>query len=178
MLDVERPTEAVHALSSMIDGFAAYLYAAEENGIRFEVLVDSDESITAEEIHLTFEVSFVITPVPVGSGALVRIIVGVVLIVVSIYCPPAGILGISALSIGLMGGALLLSGIAMAIAPTPKTPQEQAKREGKDSFLFNRSAKTTDQGVAVPLLYGKYRISGLAILSSAIDIQEHIEPID
>jgi predicted phage tail protein len=174
MLDVAKPSEAIHALSVMVPGLKNYLYQAGENGIEFEVLIDNDESIDVEAIQYPFDSCFVVTPVPVGSGATARIIAGVVLIAVAVIASVTGI-GLPIAAIALMGASLLLSGIAQALTPTPQTPKESAKKEGKDSFLFSRAAGTSDQGIGVPLLYGEYLVSGMAILSSSIEIIEDLD---
>ena len=176
-LDVVKPSEAVHALTMMVPGLKAYLYQAADNGIEFEVLIDNDPSIDVEAVQYPFDECFVLTPVPVGKGATGRIIGGIVLIAVAVIASCTGI-GLPVAAIALMGASLLLSGIAMALTPTPQTPKKSAEKEGKDSFLFSRAAGTSDQGIGVPLLYGEYLVSGMAILSSAIDIVEDIEPID
>ena len=177
LLDVAKPSEAVHALSEMVAGFKAYLYQSSENGIEFEVLIDNDESIEVEAINHPFDESFVLTPVPVGKGATGRIIAGVVLIAVAVIATVTGV-GLPIAAIALAGASLLLSGIAAALSPTPQTPKKSAEREGKDSFLFSRAAGTSDQGIGVPLLYGEFLVSGMAILSSSIDIVEDFDAAD
>lgn len=176
-LDVVKPAESIHALSQMIPGLKAYLYQAADNGIEFEVLIDDDPTIDVEAIQYPFEVSFVVVPVPVGSGAAGRIIAGIVLIAVAVIASCTGI-GLPVAAIALMGASLLLSGIARALTPTPQTPKKSAEKEGKDSFLFSRAAQTSDQGIGVPLLYGESLVSGMAILSSSIDIVEDIDKLE
>jgi predicted phage tail protein len=82
--------------------------------------------IDLEELHHpagAAPISFV--PVVAGAGAVGRIIAGVALVAFSLLLPGVGAVigGALMTKIGLLGGALILTGIAQLLTPTPRVPQ-------------------------------------------------------
>lgn len=69
-------------------------------------------------------------------------------------------LSISAGKLALFGAAMLFGGISQAISSTPKAG------DTKRSFLFNGTINATEQGVPVPLAFGKPRCGGVIIAVS------------
>lgn len=129
-----------------------------------------------------------------GDNAVGKIVAGVVLIGASIVT--AGIaaggfaaaggfgaamgqtafLGISYSSIALMGGAMVLGGVASLISrPTPQQTQAQstdrALVEDRPSFLFNGTVNNTTQGGPVPLVFGTHLV-GSIVISAGINAED------
>ena len=75
---------------------------------------------------------FSITPVLIGAGqGLGSILVGVAIVAAAVFIPGLG-LGLSGAlvtKVGLVGGALILRGIAQMISPVPKPPREASQLE-------------------------------------------------
>jgi predicted phage tail protein len=143
---------------------------------------------------------FSITPVIAGAGRTGAMIgIGIGLIALAIIAGPAagGFLGLgaglggatgagAAVSMGLVGGAfasaigavgvsLVLGGIAQLISP--QQTYSSAER-GKDaarfeSFTFSGITNTVQQGLPVPICYGRAYI-GSAVISSGLDVDQLI----
>jgi predicted phage tail protein len=69
--------------------------------------------------------------------------------------------------IALLGAMTALGGIAQAISPQPKTGDYSARQpvDQRSSFLFNQITNTTEQGGAVPLIYGETMVGSVVIAS-------------
>jgi predicted phage tail protein len=114
-------------------------------------------------------ISFV--PVVAGAGATARIIVGVALVAFSLLLPGVGaaIGGALMTKIGLLGGALILTGVAQLLTPTPTVPQGlDSQDDPRKSYSFSGIQNTSRQGVPVPIVYGE-TIVGSVVISAGID---------
>ena len=164
-LNVNSASEAIRALRCQLKGFEKYLYDSSENGIYWRVVDGDPEGL--EEDHLGYPLennTLVLAPIVSGGGGFGRVLLGIGLIAASAFMP-ATVLGVSSMTIGLMGGALVLGGLSQMIAGKPKTPKEN---ERKDSFLFDRSSQVSNQGRCVPKGYGERVIELKLILSSGV----------
>jgi predicted phage tail protein len=171
------PKEVLSALSNQLDGFREYLRGAHENGVFFKLVTADPDGIDYNECMMPCD-TLVIAPVITGAGgsgmSIGKILLGVVLIGLA-FIPGVGIATAGAAagtmtSIGTalfgVGGALLFGGIAELLTPTPKEPDE-----AEESFLFDRAADLTSQGLPIPLLYGEYLAVSPLIISSAISTE-------
>jgi predicted phage tail protein len=112
-----------------------------------------------------------IVPVMAGAGAVGRIIAGVALIAFSLLLPGVGaaIGGALMTKIGLLGGALVLGGIAQLLTPTPRVPTgPDTQNDPRKSYSFSGIQNTSRQGVPVPIIYGE-TIVGSVTISAGID---------
>lgn len=111
-----------------------------------------------EEIH--------IVPSFEGAGRTGQIIAGVVLVVVGAVLTIYGF--------GAVGVPLMVSGAGMLIGALLTPPIvddiDEQERNQRPSFMFNGAVNTSSQGVAVPLVFGKFR-SGSVIISAGIDTE-------
>ena len=141
---------------------------------------------------------FSITPVIAGAGRGVgQIFAGIGLIALAIVAGPAagGFLGLgaglggatgagAAVSMGLVGGAfasaigfagvsLVLGGIAQLISPQQTySSSERGKDAARfESFTFSGITNTAQQGLPVPIVYGRAYI-GSAVISSGLDVDQ------
>ena len=141
---------------------------------------------------------FSITPVIAGAGRGVgQIFAGIGLIALAIVAGPAagGFLGLGAglggatgageaVSMGLVGGAfasaigfagvsLVLGGIAQLISPQQTySSSERGKDAARfESFTFSGITNTAQQGLPVPIVYGRAYI-GSAVISSGLDVDQ------
>jgi len=64
-----------------------------------------------------------------------------------------------------IGAGLVLGGVSQLLTPVPKAPPEAQKLQ---SFSFSGIAQTTQQGGAIPIVYGKCFV-GSAVLSAGLD---------
>ena len=171
------PKEVLSALSNQLDGFRDYLRGAHENGVFFKLVTADPEGIDYSECMMPCD-TLVIAPVITGAGgsgmSIGKILLGAVLIGLA-FIPGVGTAAAGALAgkftaVGTalfsVGGALLFGGIAELLTPTPKQPKET-----EQSFLFDRAADLTSQGLPIPLLYGRFLAASPLVISSAISTE-------
>lgn len=155
--DVRTPAEAVRALCSQIPGFRAYLYNHAKD--YFKVFVGGrNESENIQAPASDAEI-IRIAPVVQGAGALGRIIIGVVLIVIG-SVPGAQFLQP-------LGWSMVLGGVVELLSPQPKNNGPDEAPANKPNYNFNGAVNTTAQGHPVPLAYGRIMV-GSAVISAGI----------
>jgi len=81
--------------------------------------------------------------------------------------------GAAATAIGGIGAALVLGGIAQAISPAPAISSLERGKEAArlESFSFSGIVNTSQQGLPVPIAYGRV-FTGSGVLSSALDVDQ------
>lgn len=111
----------------------------------------------------------VIKIVPVVAGAknnsvwgLVKVVIGIVLIVVGAYYGYPELVQI--------GIALVLSGLAQALTPTPKTPKNQVG-EDQSGYIFSGATNVSAQGATIPVGYGRL-IVGSVVASGGVSTED------
>lgn len=174
--DATSPKQILSALSCQIKGFREYLTTAHEHGILFRLVDEDPEGMNYEEVVMDCK-RLIIAPVVSGAGATGRILLGAALIGVAILSAGAGFSGLAFANLagnfggaaaalaGNIGIALVFTGVAQLLSPSPKTPGDTEKQ---DSFLFDNATETSNQGLPVPLLYGKFLAASPLIISSSI----------
>ena len=174
----ETPAQALRALIANFPDLEKWLVDSERDGVGYRVTVGK-ERVTEDDsdsLHLPWSERevFSITPVLTGAGGggVGQILVGAALVAAA-FIP---FLAPVALSVGLLGGGLILSGVATLISPTPSLSSGPSSRVGvrdKDavrleSFSFSGIVNTTKQGLPVPIIYGR-AFTGSAVLSVGIE---------
>ena len=136
-------------------GFREYLRECHENGIALEIRRGDDFLEKEEELLLSVgKEDFIITPVPIGSKSGVgKIIVAAILVVISIFFPPASAALSSFLSATAM--SLAIAGITQLLMPGPETDNVDP-----DSYIFSGAQMGIKEGLPVPLLYGELIVGG------------------
>lgn len=127
-----------------------------------------------------------IVPVIGGAGGpTTQILAGVALVAFSLLLPGVGaaIGGAAMTKIGLLGGALILGGVAQLLTPAPSltpigmTPTfsggttnstEGTELDPQASYSFSGTQNTSRQGVPIPLVYGEM-IVGSIVISAGVD---------
>lgn len=125
------------------------------------------DDMSAEEVAFplskTEELHFV--PVIRGAGAVARIIIGIVLVVIGVFVPGAQFL-VS------VGATLIIGGVAELLAPKPNLGNGQASQAGQNpSFMFNGTVNETEQGSAAPVLYGRVQKAGSVVVSAGLTVE-------
>lgn len=165
-LEITTPREAIRAIGYQIDGFFSYLVESAQNGIGYRVIPPAiPDGILETELENRFEGDIlIIAPEIAQGGAVARIILGVALIGLSFFMP-AAFLGISSLTVGLLGASLVYGGIAQLLTPPPP---------GLGSATFGAfQDRSASQGKCMPLRYGEgwcvpLRMSGRIIISNTV----------
>ena len=95
---------------------------------------------------------------------------GVAIVAAAVFIPGLGLGlgGALVTKVGLVGGALILGGIAQMISPVPRPPREASKLE---SNSFSGIVNTVRQGVPVPIAYGRVFV-GSAVISAGLDVDQ------
>lgn len=167
--------ETIRALSANFPGFEKYLARSTEDNVGYQVLLGDKETETNEELLYPLGKidTITIAPVIAGSGAVLRIVLGVVLIAAGAIISAPG-LGSSpefgGPLIGL-GISLIVGGVVQLLTPVPKIDGPQEKDANKPSYFFNGPINTTAMGQPIPIFYGEGIVGG-AIASAGISVED------
>ena len=173
--DVNTPAQAIKALCVNFPGLDRWLIDSEQDGIGYRVSVGREKiSNDPEAFGLPFSDKevFSLTPVIAGAGrGTGQILAGVALVALTLVPGGLPISGALATKIGLLGGSLILSGIATAISPQPDLDSTLDESVQLESFTFSNVVNTQRQGMPVPIAYGRLFV-GSAVLSSGLDVDQ------
>ena len=190
-LAVDSPADVIRALGAMVPGFAEELLNGDWVCVAGPDTTSYEQGrdMTVEELHLPWrdrETVFHIVPAVRGAGkGGVKIIVGVAIMALAVasavmtgggsLAALAGtnfleafggstVLGftISSGSVFMIGAMAALGGIAMMIAPQPKS-SVTSTQDQKASYLFNNVVNSTSQGGPIPLIYGKCMVGSVVV---------------
>ena len=160
-LAVKSPAEAFRALCVLCPGLRGWVLEQHEKGVAWRVVIKERSGIN-EELLKCETSSDVITFAPTmrgagGNSGVFQIILGVALIAAALIIPFGAAGG--GLGLGLLGGSLVLGGVAQLITPTPTLPKQaetgEQDLEELNSALFTRSGGNDAQAEIVPVLYGR-----------------------
>ena len=139
----------------------------------------NDWEISKEELHYpNGQEDIKIIPVVGGAGGrgMGRFLLGAVMIGAAVMFPGAKFsgLGFSAAegfsafqaTVGNIGIALALGGIAQMLTPVPVIPERE--QDPRLSFNFSGIQNTSRAGVAVPVIYGQV-LTGSVVISAGIE---------
>ena len=164
--DVATAAEAVRMMVANFPGLEKHM--ADQH---YRVTVGTYD-LALDEIHdPAGQQDIMIVPVMAGAGAVGRIILGVALVAFSLFLPGVGaaIGGALMTKIGLLGGALILGGIAQLLTPVPTVPQGPGSdNDPRKTFNFSGIQQTSRQGVPVPCVYG-LTLVGSVVISAGVD---------
>jgi len=173
--DVNTPAQAIKALCVNFPGLDKWFIDSEQDGIGYRVSVGREKiSNDPEAFGLPFSDKevFSLTPVVAGAGrGTGQILAGVALVALTLVPGGLPISGALATKIGLLGGSLILSGIATAISPQPDLDSTLDESVQLESFTFSNVVNTQRQGMPVPIAYGRLFV-GSAVLSSGLDVDQ------
>ena len=175
-LQVNTTGEAIRAMIANFDKFSQIMSEGSyriirgkrKNGIDLS-LDDFSMTLGSADLH--------IVPVTAGSkSGIGKILIGVAIIGAAFFTGGASLAG----SIPLLGGAsisystiagfglmLALTGVSQMLAPTTKKPDAIDK---KDSYSFSGPQNVSEQGNAIPLIYGRV-ITGSLPISAGFDVE-------
>ena len=192
-LNVATPAQAIKALCVNFPGLDKWLIDSEQDGVAYRVRVGKEEATPADMSVLGLPWSerevFSITPVIAGAGGgFGRVLVGALLIGASFAFPGAGLFGASAFGVfgplsagtigalttvgtalSAVGAGLVLTGVSQIISPTPPSGLELKEANRIQNFSFSGITNTSQQGLAVPIAYGRLFV-GSAVISSGLDV--------
>ena len=191
-LNVATPAQAIKALCVNFPGLDKWLIDSEQDGVAYRVKVGREEATPSDLSVLGLPWSerevFSITPVVAGAGGFGRVLFGAILIGSSFLFPGAGLFGSSAFGVfgplapstigalttvgtalSAVGAGLVLTGVSQIISPTPPSGLELKEANRIQNFSFSGITNTSQQGLAVPIAYGRLFV-GSAVISSGLDV--------
>ena len=185
--EADTPAQAIKALCVNFPGLDKWLLDSEQDGVAYRVSIGK-EKVTEEDLSpLVMPWSerevFSITPVIAGAGGVGRVLAGIGLIALAVLVPGIGggvaatIFGTAfssvSLAIGSIGASLVLGGIAQLISPQQNYSSAERGKEAArfESFTFSGITNTVQQGLPVPIVYGRAYI-GSAVISSGLDVDQ------
>lgn len=167
-LETGTTQEAFSAIKHTIAGFEDFIRTQARLGMRYAIFRNR-ENVGVDRFTLSGTTEIRIVPVIAGSksGGLFSIVAGAVLIVAGAFISGLSFGGAAPIG-GLMikvGIAMVIGGVVQMLTPVPKTPsqQEQAVTENKPSYLFNGAFNSTQQGLPVPVIYGKMLVGSSVV---------------
>tara|TARA_R100000005_G_scaffold87582_1_gene56906 strand:+ start:31 stop:729 length:699 start_codon:yes stop_codon:yes gene_type:complete len=189
-LNVATPAQAIKALCVNFPGLDKWLVDSEKDGIGYRVKVGRQQA-TPEDVSVlglpwSEREVFSITPVVAGAGGggFGSFLLGAVLIGASFFLPGAGLFGTTSFlgatagtgiattigtALSAVGAGLVLTGISQMISPTPDPGMELKEANRIQNFTFSGITNTAQQGLAVPIAYGRV-VVGSAVISSGLDV--------
>lgn len=190
-LDVATPAQAIKALCVNFPGLDKWLVDSEQDGVGYRVRVGKQKATPDDVSVLALPWSerevFSITPVVAGAGGgnpFTTVLLGAALIGASFFFPGAGAFGFASIgsagagvagagiatsigtSLSLIGASLVLGGISQMISPMPEAGDDSEKLR---NFTFSGITNTAQQGLPVPIAYGRV-VVGSAVISSGLDV--------
>jgi predicted phage tail protein len=180
--EVDTPAQAIKALCVNFPDLEQWLIKSDW-GYRVTVGRERIGPENAELVCLPWSERevFSIAPVIAGAGqGIGQIFAGIGLVALALVTGGAtiGLLGLAApLSVssvlGTIGASLVLGGIAQMISPQPNiSPLVRGKDAARlESFSFSGINNTSQQGLPVPIAYGRV-FAGSAVLSAGLDVDQ------
>jgi predicted phage tail protein len=180
-LDVATPAEAIKCLCVNFPGLQQWLIDGEQHGMAFRATVGRerihDDDMSVAVLPWPEREVFSIAPVVVGAGdGFGQILLGIGLVALA-FAGGAGVFGAAfAKNLGLfaalkgVGATLVLGGVAQLISPQPTmSPLERGREAARlESFSFSGIVNTSQQGLPVPIIYGR-AFAGSAVISAGVD---------
>jgi predicted phage tail protein len=187
--EADTPAQAIKALCVNFPGLDKWLLDSEQDGVSYRVSIGKEKVTENDLSPLVMPWSerevFSITPVIAGAGGAGRILAGIGLIALAVLVPGIGggvaatIFGTAfssvSFAIGSIGVSLVLGGVAQLISPQQTyTSTERGNEAARfESFTFSGITNTAQQGLPVPICYGRAYI-GSAVISSGLDVDQLI----
>jgi predicted phage tail protein len=158
---IKRPKEVFDAISCSCPQFRNRLIELANQGIHYAILVDGQKIKSIHELEISHpSTSIDLVPLVCGAGPIAIIAIGAITFGAGFFAslPLLMTVGLAIASIGLQ----------MALAPKPEMQRPEAEVGAvKQSFIFSSKANVAEQGIPVPVGYGRLRV-GSAIIQSSI----------
>jgi predicted phage tail protein len=161
--------QAIGLLAGQLDGFRRRFQDA-----RWLIMVGNPETgLSLGEQDLGFQTAGDVHLVPAIDGAgggRGKAVIGFAILATAIVMSGEAftVMGASVSwgTVASYGALIGLSGVAMMMAPTPNSDYES--REENPSFIFNGVQNTTNQGLPVPIVYGRHLVGSQVISASLV----------
>ena len=157
-LDTGSAREVFRALKYTVEGFEKEIMRLDRLGMRFAIFRNG-KNVGSGDFDIGGTRTLRIVPVINGSkrAGVLQTIIGVVLLVASIWFP----------ALAPMGIGMLAGGVMQMLSPQPGGLLQSASPENLPSYAFGSAKNTTASGSPVPICIGERRWGG-AIISASI----------
>ena len=164
-LAIKRPKEVFDAISCARGNFRNRIVELSNQGVHFALLINGEKINTIEDMSIASD-SYKIDIVPAicGQGPLVMVAVGAAFAVGGAAIGTASLIGGLLFSLGL---SVAMMGIQMMLAPKPEMERpESTVSAAQNSFLLSSKSNTAQQGIPVPIGYGRLRVGSVVVQAS------------
>ena len=176
LMKIEKPKQVIDAISCNKPLFKKRILELSQQGIHYSILIDGENITNEHQLEIKKDNTVIdFTPVICGQGfvALLTFIGGTLL-------SGTAVGGALAIGVGAAAQATLLSSIIggvlnmvamtviqQALAPSEKPQRTEATVSGtKESFLISSKGNLAEQGIPVPVGYGRLRVGSYIIQST------------
>lgn len=182
MLDCNSPAEALALIEANIHGIQAWIRQNLNQYKICQIECESEEGVFESLTNETYGTSrrcktIRFLPIFTGAGGsnganIFQMIAGVAMIVIgAILAAPSG--GMTSPMMG-YGVGLIMAGVGMtlgAIVTMLMSPSKNDVDDSGSSYYFNGAVNTTQQGMPIPLVFGRCRV-GSSVISASIDVAD------
>ncbi len=180
---IRKPQEIFDAISCVCPKFRNRMVELTNQGIHYSLLIDGKKVESEADLRIAKDgqtIDLIPTICGAGSngGIIAMLVIGIATAGVGLAA--AGVFGVAAqgaIGFGLSAAAastvtnigigLIGMGIQALLAPKPNMPQPSSDVSAtKQSFNFSSKANVAEQGVPVPVGYGRLRVGSVVIQSS------------
>jgi predicted phage tail protein len=167
-LAIKRPKEVFDAIACSYPNFRNRIIELGNQGIHFTILVDGNKIYSLEEMSLALDNKKIdIVPLICGHGP-VAVVVGAIVAAASAAAGAIATFLVSGTFLANVAVGIGMMALQMALAPKPKMNRpESTVSAAKESFIFGSKTNTAEQGIPVPVGYGRLRV-GSAVIQSTI----------
>jgi predicted phage tail protein len=181
---IRKPQEIFDAISCICPQFRNRLVELTNQGIHYSLLIDGKKVESEADLRIAKDgqtIDLIPTICGAGSngGIIAMLVIGIATAGVGLAAAgvfgaaAAGIAGTIGVSAGMaatitnIGIGLIGMGIQAALAPKPNMERPSSDvSAAKQSFNFSSKANVAEQGIPVPVGYGRLRIGSVVIQSS------------
>lgn len=127
------------------------------------------KAVGPEEVEMRFgEDDWHVLPAPMGSGKVVKVILGVVLIIVGYWTSWAGGAALAKVGVG-----LIVSGVAEMLSPTASSSYSMRETAAeRPSYIFDGPTNRSAAGGAKPMVFGRNVYTGSVFVSGGLEISD------
>jgi predicted phage tail protein len=179
-LDISSAVEAIQLIQANKPNFNNWIRSKLQSIEMLEVVVErwdgKFEKLNQDTFFMLRQVKSIrFIPKYFGSGRVGKAIAGVALIIIAAVCQcmsygasSPGSFSMASLGWSMLGGAAAAVGGALILQALIG---KQKSDDDEESYYFNGAVNNTEQGVAVPLIFGRCKV-GSSVISSSIDVED------
>tara|TARA_E500000318_G_scaffold111311_2_gene129461 strand:+ start:2552 stop:3199 length:648 start_codon:yes stop_codon:yes gene_type:complete len=160
--NISKPIDCVKAIDSQKKGFINYIKQEAKKGIHYELIIngESQNAFSVNNIQEKIETIDIVPCIIGGTPAFFVAVFKVSLTTAKV---------LSAVTVTLALG-LVVAGIVYLLTPIDVDPIREITASVKgDSFLFSSAENITQQGVPVPVGYGRLRVGSVVIATNVLN---------